>query len=158
MDALQKTGKTLAESYGWKKEILIITKLLAIILILIIAICTYIFFDLCSNEKILTSHSPSNKIKVVITERNCGATTSYNYIVEIGERNSYFLTKAGWIYGATINSDKNGVKVIWLSDSEVQVQYSRAHYEKLDQPSVTIDGTPIKISFVQGMAFKDGTK
>ncbi|MFP5223083.1 MAG: hypothetical protein ACLGSA_12400 [Acidobacteriota bacterium] len=126
-------------------------KLLAVLLFAIISITAFIFYDICSNDTFSTIYSPSGKLKAVVTERDCGATTSYNYILTIGKYDqSFFLTKTAWVYGALRNEKERGVDLQWASESEVLVRFHSSKLQKIEQNPVVIGDERIKVTFIEG--------
>lgn len=109
----------------------------------------YFALDICSDRVFTTEYSPGNKFKAVVTERNCGATTSYNYIIKVGRSDqSYFLKEVGWVYGAVLDESKYGVHTTWLNDSTIQVSYYKCRHNNVEPGPVTLDGTGITLVFM----------
>jgi len=134
-----------------KNDIRATIKLLAVLLFAIISITAFIFYDICSNDTFSTTYSPSGKFKAVVTERDCGATTSYNYILTVGKHDqSLFLTKAAWVYGALRNEKERGVDIHWASESEVLVRFHSSKLQKIEQTPVVIGDKHIKVTFIEG--------
>ena len=134
-----------------KKDLKAIAWMLAFILAFLLSGVGYLYFNLCSDDEFSTTLSPSGKYKAIVTVRNCGATTSYNYLVSIGESgDTYFLEEVGWLYGARRNAKGDwGVSVVWLSDNEVSVRYFDAHSLKLEDSGPVVAGQRIAVSFDQ---------
>lgn len=134
-----------------KKELKGIAWMAAFMLVFLLSGAGYLYFNLCSDDPFSTTLSPSGKYKVTVTVRNCGATTSYNYLVSVGESgDTYFLEKAGWLYGARRDAKGDwGVSVVWLSDNEVSVRYFNAHSLTLEDSGPVVAGQRITVSFDQ---------
>lgn len=134
-----------------KSDALATIKLLAVLLFSILSTTAFLFIDICSNDTFSTTYSPSGKLKAVVTERDCGATTSYNYILTIGKHDqSFFLTKAAWVYGALRNEKERGVALQWASESEVLVRFHSSKLQKIEQNPVVIGDERIKVTFIEG--------
>lgn len=135
----------------FKNDVRATIKLLALVFFVILSITAFIFIDICSNNTFSTTYSPSGKFKAVVTERDCGATTSYNYILTVGKHDqSFFLTKSAWVYGALRNEKDRGVDLQWASESEVLVRFHSSKLQKIEQNPVVIGDERIKVTFIEG--------
>ncbi|WP_243439013.1 hypothetical protein [Fundidesulfovibrio soli] len=136
-----------------KKDLRAIAWMVGFLLVFLLSGAGYLYFNLCSDDAFSTTLSPSGKYKATVTVRNCGATTSHNYLVSIGESgDTYFLEKAGWLYGARRNAKGDwGVSVVWLSDNEVSVRYFDCHSLKLEDNGPVVAGQRIAVSFDQAL-------
>lgn len=132
-----------------KAVIIAIASVAALIMLFVVIL----YYDLCSEELYSTTNSPAHEFKVVVREKNCGATTSYNYIVHVGTIDqSYFLTKAGWVYGAILDDSRYGVTVTWLSDTHAEVRFKDARRYKIIESPVIIAGKSVTVTFADESA------
>jgi len=131
-----------------RTELRVTLLLLVPFVLFMFGVVIYFLLDACSDRVFATEYSPGNKFKAVIVERNCGATTSYNYIIKTGRSDqSYFLKDIGWVYGAVLDDGKYGVRVTWVTDSTIQVSYSKCRRNNAEPGPVTLDGTGITLMF-----------
>ena len=74
--------------------------------------------DLCANEVSQTVVSPSGKLKAVVFNRNCGATTGFNTQVSIQSASEPLPDEGGniLILGGTVP-----LKIEWRSDSTLHL-------------------------------------
>lgn len=117
----------------WKK---IFIGIFALILLCIGGL--YIFAqslsDLCGNVVLAEYPSPNKKLKAVIFQRDCGATTGFSTQVSILQSTSALENEGGNIFVADTNhgaapADQGGgpeVYVNWLSDTHLQIQHHKA--------------------------------
>lgn len=74
--------------------------------------------DPCGNEVSRTVISPSGKLKAVVFNRNCGATTGYNTQVSIIPTSASLPGEAG---NALILDGSVPLKIEWRTDSELHL-------------------------------------
>ena len=104
------------------KKALRITAITITPTIIIIGVAiTYFFPDMCGNEIIKTITSPSNKKKLVLFERNCGATTGFSTQISIINDNETLGNESGNIYiaeGYSSNYDIHGNLILLFTSQE----------------------------------------
>jgi hypothetical protein len=89
------------------------------------------FGDMCGNSPIAEYPSPDGRLKAVVFERNCGATTGFSTQVSILRPNSELENEGGNLFVADTGNGRapagiDGgpeVRVRWLSNALVEVQY-----------------------------------
>lgn len=114
----------------WKKIIAVI-----VVLILFLTIGIVLFIrslpDPCSNEVITEIISPNGKMKAVIFQRDCGATTDFSthvIIIPIGstlekEGNSIFVANTNKGKAPAGQGGGPEVRTRWLSADKLQIEY-----------------------------------
>ena len=116
---------------------LIFKILIGIIGILIIGIITYIgiiaysFSDMCGNKIVETKISPNQSYKIIVFERNCGATTDFSTQISILKNNQTLENESGNIFSGDSDHgkaklNKNGlidIKAEWLNNSVIVIEY-----------------------------------
>ncbi|MDX1920814.1 MAG: DUF5412 family protein [Candidatus Caenarcaniphilales bacterium] len=104
---------------------------ITIFIILITSGCSIFLPVFCSNEVIQSVISPDKKYKLVIFNRNCGATTGFSTQISILNKNFSLKNEGGNIFIADDNHGevlltKNKalpIQVTWVSDREVFIKY-----------------------------------
>lgn len=99
----------------------------------------------CSSDTVVRAPSPSGHIEAVLNENNCGATTSFGYVVSLRAAASSMtsLVPAASAYGAIRNDDAYGMNLVWIDENTVEVQYWKARWATLEHPSIPINGLMI---------------
>src|SRR4051794_26546999 len=92
--------------------------------------CAMLFgdgFDMCGNTVLRTIPSPDGKLKAVIFERSCGATTGFSTQVSILRSNDKLPHEAGNLFVVAGYSSGPGggpwVDVKWSQDRQLLVKY-----------------------------------
>jgi len=106
--------------------------------LLILSVVGLYFFiqslpDMCANEVLAVYHSPNNKLRAVIFQRDCGATTGFSTQVSVLSSAEALENKGGNIFVADTNhgaapAGRGGgpeLQVVWLSDNRLQIQYNK---------------------------------
>lgn len=75
----------------------------------------------CGNKILQTQYSPNQKYKLVVFERNCGATTAFSYQVSILEKDRDLKNATGNIFII----DKNSVITNWVNDKLINIFYQK---------------------------------
>lgn len=76
----------------------------------------------CKNDPKLNILSPSGKLRAVVFNRNCGATTSFNTQLSITEANDKPLEEGGNVFVVDGNVP---LKIQWLSETKLFVAGGR---------------------------------
>ena len=98
--------------------------------------------SLCENELLQAVGSPDGSLKVVVFERDCGATTGFNRQVAILKNSKRFPKRAS-IDSFLCLGGQPKVDVVWLSPTEVRIRYESGG--KVFRKSFA--KVPIKVSF-----------
>ena len=103
------------------KILLVITTLIVVSLVSFVIILGITFGsnDLCGNNITETNFSPNGKYKVVVFQRNCGATTDFSFQVSILKDKENLKNDGGNIFII----DNNDIKVFWINDKEINIGY-----------------------------------
>ena len=72
----------------------------------------------CENEVVSEFLSPSGKMKAVVFERDCGATTGFNTQVSIVDADRHIPDEGG---NAIILDERAPLSIRWISDDELSV-------------------------------------
>jgi hypothetical protein len=100
--------------------------------------------DLCGNEVVSETKSPDAKLRVVVFERDCGATTNFSTQISILRSNQSLTSAGGNLFSADDNKhsvplgNKGTVeiKLNWESNSSLSVSYPKNAQVFLKKPSV----------------------
>jgi hypothetical protein len=103
-----------------------------LILLLLFGVGYFLFSDMCANTIVNASTSPNGKWKVVLFERNCGATTGFSSQISLIKADAELNNEAGNIYIA--DGYPKGYTLKWESDTTVKLSgaYSK-NYKKETQ-------------------------
>ena len=77
--------------------------------------------SLCGNKILQTQYSPNQKYKLVVFERNCGATTAFSHQVSILEKDRALKNTTGDIFVI----DKNSININWVNDKMIHISYQK---------------------------------
>lgn len=99
----------------------------------------------CSSDTVVRARSPSGLVEALLDENNCGATTSFSYVVSLrsvasSQDNGVHVASA---YGAVRNDDAYGMNLVWVDENTLEVQYWKARWVTLEAPDVSVDGASI---------------
>lgn len=117
-----------------KRNLTLLLMLVSLALLFITASCTNIAGD-CENELLNEVRSPNGKLKAVIFQRDCGATTRVSTQVSILPNGERLSNEGGNIFVADTDHGKApsgagggpSVEVRWVSENELLIRYdSRA--------------------------------
>jgi hypothetical protein len=89
--------------------------------------------------------SPSGRVEALLDENNCGATTSFEYVVSLRAVASAATVgvRVASAYGAVRNNDAYGMNLVWIDNNTLEVQYGEARWVTMEHPSISIDGVTI---------------
>ena len=111
------------------------------ILSLIIALCICAFsgfnstcsdFDMCGNDVTNEVASPDGKIKAVVFERDCGATTGFSTQISVLPDSKLLPNEGANLFYATSKNEKvkltekgvlQNLEVKWLSETKLLIRY-----------------------------------
>lgn len=125
----------------WKQIILGVIEVFALLLVGFIAcvvLLGQVTSDMCADTLISETPSPSGKLKAVLFQSDCGATTGFNSHVAIMPSNSSLSSESQGIFGSRsfFAADTNGgkapagkgggpeVQLHWVSDANLEVGYN----------------------------------
>ncbi|MBT0570362.1 hypothetical protein KIK84_08485 [Curvibacter sp. CHRR-16] len=83
--------------------------------------------DLCANSVLAQYPAPGGRIKAVLFERDCGATTDFSTQISILSIDDTLPNEGGNIFVADSNHGKAPhpvVRVIWLSEKQLRVEHN----------------------------------
>ena len=83
---------------------------------------------LCDEREVSRTPSPDGAREVVVMDRRCGVTTSFNYAVHlVGSGGAPKRSnQVAWLHGAVLNPDSAGVHAEWTGAHSIVLQYLRA--------------------------------
>ena len=103
-----------------------------------------------SHDEVSRVASPDGRTDAVLFEENGGATTSFDYVVDVvphGEKN---MKQVGEIYGAVRNTQAYGVDLRWIDSNTVEADYLTSKTAPVVD-SVILDGRKISLVFKEGV-------
>ncbi|AWA30989.1 hypothetical protein HYN48_13895 [Flavobacterium magnum] len=117
-----------------KKALKIVLIMITLVIIGFIAFWALVFYDMnpCGNKVASTFFSPNKQFKILVFERNCGATTDFSTQVSLLRHNLELEhDDEGNIFSADRNYgdaeiDENGnvyLKATWLNNNKVLITY-----------------------------------
>ncbi len=100
----------------------------------LIGACIYFFPpfpDMCGNQILKEYPSPSGKLKAVVFERDCGATTGFSTHVSIVQAGNVLENEGANLFSADTDHDRapSGlgggpeIRFRWLTDSSAELQH-----------------------------------
>jgi hypothetical protein len=78
---------------------------------------------MCDNQIIQEVYSPNGQYKVVVYERNCGATTPYTTQISLLKSHVALGDRAGNLLGAEGHPDWFMIEVEWQDDQHLVIEY-----------------------------------
>ena len=86
---------------------------------------TFIYFtsDMCGNYPYSEIASPNGDYKAVVFQRDCGATTGFSTQISIVKIDEGLENKSGNIFIVDGHPDNYAPKVVWTSDSELEIYW-----------------------------------
>ncbi len=121
----------------WKKVILSLLALFILFITSLAALMDHLFGDMCADTVISQTASPDGKLKAVIFQINCGATTDFNSHVALMSTSSTLATESESLFGSRslFAADTNHgkaptgigggpeVRIRWKADRRLEIQY-----------------------------------
>jgi len=80
--------------------------------------------SLCRSELFQEVYSPNGKYKVIVYERNCGATTGFRTYISISKSNATLENQTGNVFQANGHPDWFSIKVTWEDDRHVIIEHN----------------------------------
>ena len=102
-----------------KRALKIVGVTLGLFLVAVLGLGYFLFSGLCENTVIQSRISPDGKRKIVLFERNCGATTGFTSQISILTANRSLGSNTGNIFIA--DGYPEGYTMIWESDTSVVI-------------------------------------
>lgn len=133
--------------------------LVGVAILLALIVCPFVAFlssdgDLCGNSPLSEVVSPSGRLKAVVFERDCGATTHFSThvaIIGVGESlkdaKSFFVVDAD--PGRASSSEGGGleVRVHWWGDNRLEIEHEP--FARIVRAESTFEGITIAYGAVQ---------
>ena len=102
------------------KNTLKITGIFFVLFIIGIGVVLYDFsLNMCANTIVSTHASPNNEFKVVIFERNCGATSGFSTQISLLKENESLGNESGNLYIS--EGYPKGYNAIWLTENSISI-------------------------------------
>lgn len=92
----------------------------------LIGLIFVLFSGMCGNEIYGEYPSPNGRLKAVVFQRDCGATTGFSTQISILKSNATLANKRGNIFISAGHPRDTSPIVTWLSDSELEISKNRA--------------------------------
>jgi hypothetical protein len=77
--------------------------------------------DLCGNNIIETKYSPNQNYKLILFQRNCGATTDFSYQISILKKGDSLKNVGGNIF----ITNKEKLNLEWINNYQVNIKYNK---------------------------------
>ena len=109
-------------------------------------------FGMCTNKELATSISPDGKLKAVIFERDCGATTRVSQQISIISGDEGLPNEPGNIFRANIyygfdpenpKGESTNIDARWVSNNDLVIMTHNPS-AKIAKASQSLDGVNIK--------------
>ncbi len=120
-----------------KKTLKVFSVITIFIVLIIGVVVTYLFPDLCDNEIIKITTSPDNKYKLILFERNCGATTGFSTQISILKIGNNLEIQPGNIYIA--KGYPSNYSISWKSNNSVYISGAKSEAFKKEIKINNID-------------------
>lgn len=101
------------------------------ILLVIVGAIHFLLKDSCGNQIHQSFTSPKNKYKIVVFQRDCGATTNYSTQISLLRKKQSLSNKGGNIFiGESITAPINNqgvfyIEVEWINKKTVLIKYPK---------------------------------
>jgi len=106
---------------------------------------------LISHDEVARASSPDNRIDAVLFETNGGATTSFGYEVELGNKDSQRGQRVARLYGANRNAQAYGANLRWKNKNTLVIEYLETKTPPEVQNSIHVDGHDVQIILRPGV-------
>jgi hypothetical protein len=103
-----------------------------------------------SREEVTSVKSPDGRVEAALYETNGGATSSFEYEVELRQAGRRGLQVAS-IYGAVRNENAYGLNMKWNGNDELDIEYLRAKAPPNIQSTTNIDGRNVRVIVKDGI-------
>jgi hypothetical protein len=80
----------------------------------------YFTQDMCANSVLTESVAPSGRLKAVVFERDCGATTNFSTQVSILPASETLSNEGGNVFVA---DRVGGIRLSWRSDAQLRIEH-----------------------------------
>lgn len=105
------------------KYLLIITgTIITLMIVVIFMFINFSFNDMCGNEIFQSIVSPNKEYKVIVFQRDCGATTGFSTQISVLKAYKNLPNEAGNIFIANGHPDYHPVKITWIEDQKIIIQ------------------------------------
>jgi hypothetical protein len=98
-----------------------------VVLPMALVICGFLCWafgrGMCGNEVVHQVYSPNGRYKVIVFERNCGATTGYTTHISVLGSNTSLGGRVGNVLGADGHPDLFELEVEWQDDTLFVIQH-----------------------------------
>lgn len=105
----------------WKKIVIVLSSLFVAIPLIIAGLFIYAAGDICGNEVYSEALSPDKKYKVVVFQRDCGATTGFSTQISIIDSTDDLKNESGNIYIIDGHPEDASLETNWLSNHELRI-------------------------------------
>ncbi|MFC1773381.1 DUF5412 family protein [Pseudomonadota bacterium] len=101
------------------KALKVIGITLGVVVLALLGAGYYLFSNICENTVVASSESPDGKWKVILFERNCGATTGFSSQISLIPSNGKLTNKPGNVYIAEGYPEE--YTITWETDTSVRI-------------------------------------
>lgn len=106
----------------WKKVVISLGVLFAVVPLVIMAFLIYVTGNMCGNEIYSEELSPDREHKVVIFQRDCGATTGFSTQISIINSDDELENESGNVYIIDGHPKDVSPGTRWISNTELRIE------------------------------------
>ena len=106
-----------------KRLLVLLVGLVAGLLLACWLLYEFLLGGLCGNQISQEVHSPNGRYRVVVFERNCGATTPYTTQIAVLKSHVPLGDRVGNLLRARGHPDQFAIEVEWQDDKHLTIEY-----------------------------------
>ena len=133
----------------WKKVALGITALCVLFVGAVTVMLSRLADGMCGNEVLAEYPSPNGRLKAVVFERSCGATTGFSTQVSILSASSSLENEGGNLFSADTDhrrapAGKGGgpeIRFRWVSDTTAELQHHQ--FARVFRANASVKGAQV---------------
>ena len=138
-----------------QKSVFIIIGIITVILVFIVAGYIYLVWlfgrgmasGMCGNDVFQEVYSPNKQYKIIVFERDCGATTGFSTQISILEGTQALSNVTGNIFVMDGHPDYTNVQVRWESDQVINITYADGYEVSYHQETFRDSSRVFKIQY-----------
>lgn len=82
------------------------------------------FSDMCGNEVFQELNSPDARLKAVIFQRDCGATTGFSTQISLIAANTKLPNETGNLFAVTGHPKETNIEMHWITPNQLVIQHT----------------------------------
>jgi len=102
---------------------------------------------MCGNDVFQEVYSPNKQYKIIVFERDCGATTGFSTQISILEGTQALSNVTGNIFVMDGHPDYTNVQVRWESDQVINITYADGYEVSYHQETFRDSSRVFKIQY-----------